>query len=39
MAFVITNRCGNALEAEFGLFVVVGDAVAAYLVEFLFQRC
>ena len=37
LAFIITNWRCNALEAEFGFFVVVGNVVAAYLVEFFFE--
>ena len=35
IAFVVMDGRGDAFEAEFGLFVVVSNAVTAYLVEFL----
>lgn len=38
VALVVVNRCRDALEAELGFFVVVGDTMAANLVQFLFQR-
>ena len=37
MPLFVVDRCRDALEAKFRFLFVVGDAVAANLVQFLFQ--